>query len=159
VGRAAARDVHDDARMKTTSTVLGAALTVALVVACGSQNAESYPNATGNSALGSEPGLGVTSAQKGFDPKTIDLIADARCDRAEECSEIGAGRKYATRAVCDQLILPRTSSELSSTSCAHGVDHDAVSRCVTAINRERCATHLETVSRIVDCRADRLCTR
>lgn len=151
--------MHGGARMKTLSTVLGAPLAAALVVACASHAAQSNPNTAQSPAPSAEPPPGVTAAQNGFDQKTIDLIADARCDRAEMCNEIGPGRKYATRAECDQLSGSGTSDELNATSCPRGIDESAVSQCVTAIDQQRCSTPLETLSRLANCRTDALCVK
>lgn len=144
--------------MTTTSNVLGAALAAALVVACGSKATQFRPN-TAQDRLPNDRARGVTEAQGGADQRTVDLIADARCDRAEECDEIGAGRRYSTRASCDMQNETRASRELDTASCARGADRGAVSRCVAAINRQECSTFMQTLSRIPDCRTELLCTR
>lgn len=146
--------------MKTTSTVLGAALAAALVVSCGGQNAQSSANTAQNPAPPGVPErMGVTSAQNGFDQKTVDLMADALCDHAEQCNEIGPGRNYATRAACDAQSGVRASNELNATSCPRGVDQSAVRQCIAAIGNEPCSTWLESLSRTPACRTDALCVK
>jgi hypothetical protein len=149
--------VQRGARMKTTSSVVGVCLVGALAIACGGQGAQCAPGVAQNAVPGGEPLPGVTSAQKGVDQKSIDLITDARCDRSERCDEIGPGLKYATRVACDQQAGSSTANDLSATRCPHGLDKDAVTRCTSAINTEMCSTPLDMLIAIADCRTDVLC--
>lgn len=151
--------MHGGARMNTTSTVSVALFGAVLLLACGGENKQSNPSTAQNPVPGSAPPMGVTAAQNGVDQKTVDKIADARCDHEQKCNNIGQGQKYASRDVCKQQLSSSTSSDLNATSCPRGLDQDAVNRCMNAISNEQCSVSLDTLSRMADCRTDALCMK
>jgi hypothetical protein len=144
--------------MKTASTVLAASLVAGLVVACGAE--QKGAGTAQNPVPGSEPPQGVTSAQNAVDQKTVERIADARCDHEQKCNNIGQGQKYGSRDDCKKDMTSSTSGELNATSCPKGLDQDALNRCLGAINNETCsAVSLDMLARIADCRTGSICMK
>lgn len=151
--------MHGAASMKTTSTVLSASVAAVLLLACGGQSSQNAPNAAQNAVPGSAPPMGVTAAQNGVDQKTVERLADARCDHEQKCNNIGQGQKYASRDVCKQQLVSSTSTDLNAQSCPRGLDQDALNRCMNAISNEQCSVSIDTLSRMADCRTDALCMK
>jgi len=140
--------------MKTISTVF-ASFVFGLVVACGGQSSQNPPNAV----PGSEIPPGVTAAQNTVDQKTVERIADARCDHEQKCNSVGQGQKYASLDDCKQKLASDTSKDLNAMSCPRGLDQDALNRCVNAIHNEQCSVSLDTLSRMADCRTGAICMK
>jgi hypothetical protein len=141
--------------MKTTSTVFVASLVCGLVVACGGQSSQTPPTAV----PGSEVPPGVTEKQNTVDQKSVERIADARCDHEQKCNNVGKGQKYGSRDDCKHKLESDTSKDLNATSCPKGLDQDALNRCVNAINNEECSVSLDTLSRMADCRTGAICMK
>ena len=59
---------------------------------------------------------GVTAAQNAVDQKTVERIADARCDHEQKCNNVGKGQTYASREECKQKLVSDTSNDLNATS-------------------------------------------
>jgi len=135
-----------------TSTLFVASFAFGLVVACGgSQNQTAVP--------GTEVPPGVTEKQNTVDQKSVERIADARCDHEQKCNNIGKGQKYESRDDCKHKLASDTSKDLNATSCPKGLDQDALNRCVNAINDEQCSVSLDTLSRMADCRTGAICMK
>ena len=151
--------MHGRARMKTTSTVCAASFAFGLLVACGGQSSQNPPSSAPNAVPGSAVPSGVTAAQNTIDQKSVDRIAEARCDHEQKCNNIGQGQKYGSREDCKQKLATDTSSDLNATNCPRGLDQDALNRCVNAINNEQCSVSLDTLSRMADCRSGAICMK
>ncbi len=141
--------------MKITTPAVLASLAT-LVLACAEQSASSQ--AKGPTPVpGSEPPAGVTEAQNAADQRVGDKLASARCDHEEKCQNVGTGRKYATRDVCQIQLRSDTVGDLNAQKCPHGLDQNAVEHCVSAIQKEPCSISLDTITRIADCRSGAIC--
>jgi Family of unknown function (DUF6184) len=151
--------VHGGARMQTTSTVFATSFAFGFLVACGGQSSQNPPSAAPNAVPGSAIPSGVTAAQNAVDQKSVERIADARCDHEQKCNGIGQGQTYASREDCKQKLVSDTSNDLNATSCPHGLDQDALNRCVNAISNEQCSVSLDTLSRMADCRSGVICMK
>jgi len=151
--------VHGAARMEITSTVFATSFAFGLLVACGGQSSQNPPSAATNAVPGSAIPPGVTAAQNAVDQKSVERIADARCDHEQKCNNIGPKQTYASREDCKQKLLSDTSSDLNAKSCPRGLDQDALNRCVNAINNEQCSVSLDTLSRMADCRSGAICMK
>jgi hypothetical protein len=137
------------------SAVLASLATV--VLACAESTG---PQAKGPTPVpGTEPPAGVTEAQNAADQRVADRLASARCDHEEKCQNVGTGRKYATRDVCQIQLRSDTMGDLNAQKCPHGIDQDAVEHCVSAVQKEPCSVSLNTLTRIADCRSGALCMK
>lgn len=131
-----------------------AASTVGLLVACGGAN--NAPPVAGTSVETNSPTL--TSAQS-VDKTIVHRLASARCEQEQNCKNIGAGNKYATRETCLEQVQGSIGNDLNAYNCPRGLDHDAVDRCMAAIQSEECSHPFDTLTRFDKCRTSAMCLK
>ncbi|MGA3122965.1 MAG: DUF6184 family natural product biosynthesis lipoprotein [Polyangiaceae bacterium] len=102
----------------------------------------------------------TTAQARSVDGATVDRLSSARCDREQDCNNIGDGKKYASRQVCTDQFHGSIANDLNSYKCPGGLDPAAVQRCLAAIGNEECGVHpLESLTRIDDCRSGAMCLK
>lgn len=84
-------------------------------------------------------------------------IAEARCEREQRCDHIGMGKRYESVQVCRTVVRNDLSSRLNPADCNRGIDRSELSECVTEARNEACGNPVDTLERIVACRASDLC--
>jgi hypothetical protein len=140
--------------MNPFKTMLAPCLTVAgFLAACGGAN--QGPAIAGTPASQTS----VTSAQNKDDAAVVERLAGARCDQEEECNNVGAGAKYASRAVCMDQLRGSIGNDLNAYNCPAGLAIDAVDRCTAAIKSEECSHPFDTLTRYDKCRTGALCMK
>jgi hypothetical protein len=87
----------------------------------------------------------------------INAISVARCDREVRCGGVGRGESYETRDQCIADLNQAGYDDLDAEACAKGLDQDALDQCLGEIHAERCGAPLDTLERLVTCRAASLC--
>ncbi len=123
-----------------------------LLLACGG-------NTGGPAVSGTSLSPGVTAPQGEADDAVVDRLTSARCDQEQGCTNIGPGRKFASRSVCMEKIHGGIANDLNGYNCPRGLDSLGVDRCVAAIRSEECNDPLETLTRDDKCRTGALCMR
>lgn len=98
------------------------------------------------------------------DPKTssrtmngINDISVARCDREVRCGGVGPGESYETRDQCIADLNNAGYDDLDADACPKGLDRNELDKCLSEIHAERCGAPLDTLERLVACRAATLC--
>lgn len=81
-------------------------------------------------------------------------LAATRCDHDAACSNVGAGRPYATVAECAAQVQQSTTQELAR--CSAGVEPRRLAACERRLQAESCRP-LSTLSRMLACRPETLC--
>ena len=90
----------------------------------------------------------------------VDRLTRARCARETRCARLGVERSFTTPEACDRNVRSGLAIELdAATSCPLGLDRAKLDTCLRAIEREACDNAVETVARLVACRASELCLR
>lgn len=85
-------------------------------------------------------------------------IADARCDRAAACDDVGTGRKWANRDACLREMSRDARSTLDDKSCErNGIDESRLNTCIKDIRSERCGNPFDSIERGASCRRAELC--
>jgi hypothetical protein len=102
---------------------------------------------------------GVTNAQDQADLQLVDRIATARCNRAQACNDIGNGKMYLSRQLCQEQIRGNSANDVTGYNCPHGVDKVALDRCMQAIDVSPCGKSTEKLSDIAECKTDALCLK
>jgi hypothetical protein len=134
--------------MNILRTTFGLSLTTAgLLLACGHE---------GPPAKGTESQTSVTGSQS-YDSAIVDRLATARCDREQECKNVGPGEKFASRAVCMDQLRGKMANDLNPHDCPRGLDREAIDRCMAAIKGEECGHPFDTLKRYQNCRTGALC--
>jgi hypothetical protein len=143
--------------MKLFNTLGAVSLaTIGLMVAC-----EHEVNVSTTEPAATRPGpmrLGVTSPQAAdYDASVVDQMTTARCDRDEACSDVGVGRKYASRRECADQVHSRFANDINPTNCAHGLYRVMLDRCMAAIKDEPCDRPSGANARVDWCTSATLC--
>jgi len=86
-------------------------------------------------------------------------IASARCEREVRCNHVGAQQKYPTRAECVTLMQDDKRDAINEKDCSGGLDKKQVNACLIAIRDESCGNALDTINRLVACRASSICLK
>ncbi len=81
-------------------------------------------------------------------------LAVSRCDHDNTCSDVGAGRRYATVADCAAQVQRSTRQDLAR--CSTGIEPRRLAACEHRLRAESCRP-LSTLSRMLACRAESLC--
>jgi hypothetical protein len=123
---------------------LGAA--AAAVAACGGEYSETGTTTT-------------TAASAPIKGDTIDVIANARCEREARCDNVGAGKTYVSFEGCRTQIRGDEMNELTTTNCPRGVQPRALDKCLAVIRGQRCDNLADAFNRVNDCARPSLCPR
>lgn len=102
-----------------------------------------------NRALGESPRSDVARA--------LQSLADARCDRAMRCNQIGGGQRYASRDACIQSVRQSERQDSNLYACSRGIDQEELSECLHEINTANCDAAFDTLSQMADCRTSDMC--
>jgi hypothetical protein len=135
--------------MKTSLAALAVA-PLLLVAGCNHEETSPGPMTTTQTT-------GGTIAASPVDRHAIDEVASARCQREATCSNIGAGKSYATRDVCIEHLRADSENELTNASCPNGLSRIALDKCLAEIRGERCDHPLDTLARLNACSKSSLC--
>jgi len=100
----------------------------------------------------------ITSAAP-VSERTVDQIAQARCDREGSCDNIGDGKAYANQKACLNDIRGKGFNDFTATTCPNGIDSSQLQKCLAEIRGERCGSPIDTISRINSCRTEALCPK
>jgi len=84
-------------------------------------------------------------------------IADARCDREVKCNNVGADKKYASDAACEDQIRADWANDLNAYDCPGGVVDKELEECLNAIRNEDCNSPFDTLGRVSECMASQIC--
>ena len=144
----------------TTPSCLAVAFSILTGVAIAGCQQGNTPTANSPTpAPGTGVPEGVANAQNTADLRIANRLATARCERAQACNDIGAGKTFVSRDLCMQEVRGRIANDLTSYSCPHGVDSSAVDRCATAIDGESCGHSRDNLAHVSDCKTDALCLK
>ena len=138
--------------MKTT-TILGQALTLVglgiVAIACG-RSYDTRPAAAGSAETTGAAGRDANDA-------SIEKLSTAKCEREERCSNVGQGKKYASKDSCLTENRSSNRSELRSNECPGGIDQRQLDKCLAEIKAEHCGNALDKIGRLTACRDAALC--
>lgn len=87
----------------------------------------------------------------------VDGIVQARCDREERCDNIGSGKKFASRSLCETEVRAEWRSDLNAFECPQGVDENQLDKCKAQLRAEACDSVLDTLGRLAACRTNAIC--
>ncbi len=147
--------------MKIRDTLLAVSMVTVGVLGLGcAHNDDNTVASTPDRHFNSTQPAGVANRQATNMDGTIDRLTAARCDREQACSNIGDGKKYASRRVCMDQVRGSIGNDLNANQCPRGLDDAAVDQCLSAIGNEECGAHpVEALSRFDKCRAGNMCSK
>jgi hypothetical protein len=86
-----------------------------------------------------------------------DQIARARCDREQQCSNIGPDKTYSSMQDCLARIQHDWRDDLNARECPGGINQHELNECMTQIRAEACGNPFDTLSRIAECTSGQIC--
>lgn len=104
--------------------LLVAASPIMLVAACAAEMEEPFSPADVQPVGDMEEGAG--------------LLADAACEHAQKCHNIGEGAQYATREQCVEVLRPQVLAELQTDARCAGIGLDDTKECAQDFQAQAC---------------------
>lgn len=89
----------------------------------------------------------------------IERIVVSRCAREVTCSNVGPDKHFTTESICSRDVKARTTNDLKPSECPSGIDGRQLDKCLDKIRSESCSNVVDTLARLVECRARDLCMK
>jgi hypothetical protein len=84
-------------------------------------------------------------------------IAESRCEREQQCGNIGKDKAYSSSQDCLARIQSDWKDDLNSRTCPGGINQKELSECLGQIRAEACESPFDTLARITECTAAQIC--
>lgn len=138
---------------------LGAAL--AIVTGC---NEEQHPPATADNAYKADPDKPMPAAETSgaMTPASrtrsaAEQIAQSRCEREQQCGNIGKDKTYSSSQDCSTRIQNDWKDDLNARQCPGGINQKQLNECLGQIRAEACSNPFDTLARITECTSRQIC--
>ena len=106
-------------------------------------------------AFGVGAGCGSSSSQA----DARDRATTASCDWFQLCGQIGAGKMYQTRDMCDVQVRARWDAAWSVTACDGKINANQLDICLAAIKATECGNGLDALNTLANkCPEARVCS-
>ncbi|MBN9160012.1 MAG: hypothetical protein BGO98_32275 [Myxococcales bacterium 68-20] len=87
----------------------------------------------------------------------VPRVAQAQCDRARSCGQIGSGKTWSSLASCMDTERPLAREALAQLGCPDGYDSTAVASCLSAIRLAACDKRTDGLGSVAECAPHALC--
>jgi hypothetical protein len=124
---------------------------LALAIACDRPTGDQASKTNLSSASVAAP------AAAPVDLAAIEAIAATRCEREQQCGNVGDGKKFENADACTNRVLAKGDGDLNTSACPGEIDTMRLQACLDQVLIERCDNPLDTVGRLSACRTDSLC--
>jgi hypothetical protein len=84
-------------------------------------------------------------------------IAQARCEREQQCGNIGGDKTFSSPQDCLARIQNDWKEELSARECPSGISQHELDECLKLVREEACANPFDTLARITECTSRQIC--
>jgi Family of unknown function (DUF6184) len=84
-------------------------------------------------------------------------IAAARCEREQECGNVGQDKTFSSRLDCLARIQNDWKEDLNARACPGGINQHELDECMTQIRGEACENPFDTLARITQCTQGQIC--
>ena len=133
----------------TTFSKLGlcslAATAAFAIVGC-NKTGEREPNADSS---------GMTPASRAR--SAAEQISQARCEREQECGNIGPDKTFSSSQDCLARIQSDWKDDLNSRECPGGINQKELNECMAQVRAEACANPFDTLARVTECTSGQIC--
>jgi hypothetical protein len=137
---------------------LGAAL--AIVTGCSHEP----PPETASNAYKADPDRPMPASQTtgAMTPASrtrsaAEQIAQARCEREQECGNIGNDKTFSSSQDCLARIQNDWKDDLNARECPGGINQKQLKECLAQVRAEACANPFDTLARITECTSRQIC--
>jgi hypothetical protein len=143
--------------MNKLSNLLPLIAGAALTMGC-NKSADREPETASGTARTSP----VESNNRGMTPASgtrpaADQIARARCDREQQCDNIGDDKTYSSMQDCLARIQNDWRDDLNARKCPGGINQHELNECMSQIRAEACGNPFDTLTRIAECTQGQIC--
>jgi hypothetical protein len=145
----------DDAEgvaMKTLNTLGWCAIGAALLSAGGCNRNEREPHMARSQTTSS-----VDMAPASRTRSAAEQIARARCEREQECGNIGNDRTFSSAQDCLARIQNDWKEDLNARQCPGGINQHELNECLEQVRAESCSNPFDTLARITECTSGQIC--
>lgn len=84
-------------------------------------------------------------------------IAQARCQREQQCGNIGTDKTFSSSQDCLARIQNDWKEDLNARACPGGINQQELDECLTQVREEACANPFDTLARITECTSRQIC--
>lgn len=105
------------------------------------------------SAANEQPALTPASRTR----SAAEQIAETRCEREQQCGNIGNDQKYSSSQDCISRIQSDWKDDLNGRQCPGGINQKELQECLGQIRAEACENPFDTLARITECTAAQIC--
>lgn len=143
--------------MKTLSKLGAWAVGAGFISLVGCTKATEPEPLTASKAETSPPPA-VTAMTPAARTKTAaEQIAQARCEREQQCGNIGNDQTYSSSQDCLARIQNDWKADLNARDCPGGVNEKELSECLAQVRSEACSNPFDTLARVTECTAAQIC--
>ena len=140
---------------------LGAAL--AMVTGCSHEHQPSYTaNNAGELRADPDRPMPASETSGAMTPASrtrsaAEQIAQARCEREQECGNIGNDKTFSSSQDCLARIRNDWKDDLNARECPGGINQQELKECLGQVRAEACANPFDTLARITECTSRQIC--
>lgn len=84
-------------------------------------------------------------------------IAQARCEREQQCGNIGNDQTFSSSQECLVRIQADWKEDLNARDCPGGVNEKELRDCLEQVRGEACSNPFDTLARITECTSGQIC--
>jgi hypothetical protein len=84
-------------------------------------------------------------------------LAEARCQRENQCGNIGADKTYSSKQDCLARIQSDWKEDLNARACPGGINQHELNECLEQVRSEACANPFDTLARVTECTSRQIC--
>ena len=84
-------------------------------------------------------------------------LARARCEREQQCGNIGVDETYSSSLDCVSRIQSDWKEDLNARQCPGGINQAQLSECLAQVRAEDCNNPFDTLARITECTQAQIC--
>ena len=140
--------------MKTLSKLAAWALGAGFISIVGCTKANEPEPTTAHNTETSVPSVMTPAART---RTAAEQIAQARCEREQQCGNIGNDQTFSSSQDCLARILNDGKEELNARDCPGGVNENELSECLAQVRAEACSNPFDTLARVTECTSGQIC--
>jgi hypothetical protein len=141
--------------MRTLKHIGPAVCGSALLLLLGCSKANDRPASTARNDASLSPSESMTPASR--TRTAAEQIAQARCEREQQCGNIGPDKTFSSSQDCLARIQNDWKDDLNSRQCPGGINQKELNECLMQVQAEACENPFDTLARITECTAGQIC--
>lgn len=127
-----------------------------LALACNKESEREPATAQNEQYVGtSGPAPAMTPASR--TRSAAEQISQARCEREQQCGNIGADQTFSSTQDCLVRIQNDWKDDLNSRQCPGGINQHELDECLSEVRTEDCGNPFDTLARISECTKAQIC--